>query len=353
MSLRCCQMLMGALLLGLPWVCSAEAEVQDLVYRFPTDNTALLQDRGEDFFMYCDRNFEGERTKPWQAGCYGMVRTPFRAGDGSVMFCRMHEGIDIKPMKRDAKGEPLDEIHPIAPGEVVYTSSNPGASNYGRYVVVSHRVPEGTIYSLYAHMSRVLCTVGQKVGTGNVLGIMGYSGAGINRERSHVHLEICLMIHSNYDQFSPKQNLHGNFNGLNLAGIDPTPVLKACCNGEPLSLQAHWATMREHYRVRVPYKGHVPDLLRRHPFLFHGEWTPQPQSLDVAFSSEGVPLAVYPSQESVAEPTIIQCIPLPTLQQNATVNRVKNSSKDAKLTASGLRYIQQFFWQKPSTPPAP
>lgn len=321
-------------------ICSG---VEDLVYRFPTDNHALLEDRGEDFFMYCDRNFEGVKSKPWQAGGYGMVRTPFRAADGNVMFSRMHEGIDIKPMRRNAQGEPLDEIHPIAPGQVVYTSEHPGMSNYGRYVVLAHSVPEGTIFSLYAHMSKVLCKPGQWVGTGNVLGIMGYSGAGINRERSHVHLEICLLIHSEYDKFCPPDNKHGIYNGLNLAGVDPAPILKACKDGEPLSLRKHWQTLKEHYRVRVPYSGEKPDFLRRYPFLFHGSWSPRPVSLDIAFSSEGVPLGVCPSQERVAEPCVIKCIPLPTLQQNATVNRVKNSSKDAKLTASGLRYVNQYF----------
>ena len=325
----------------------------DLVYRFPTQNTALLDDRGEDFYMYCDRNFEGVKSKPWQAGGYGMVRTPFRAGDGSVMYSRLHEGIDIKPLRRDAKGEPLDEVHPVAPGVVAYVSEHPGMSNYGRYVVVSHSVPEGTIYSLYAHLAKVSCTVGQQVGTGNVLGSMGHSGDGLNRERSHVHLEICLMIHSRYDEFCPSENKHGIYNGLNLIGIDAAPLLKASKDGEPVSLAAHWATLKEHYRVRVPYDGRKPDILRRHPFLFRGEWSPAPAALDIAFSAEGIPLAVYPAQQAVSEPTIVKCTPLPTLQQNATVNRVKNSSKDARLTASGLRYVKQYFWQKDNTPPTP
>ncbi len=321
----------------------------DLVYRFPTSNHSLVDGRGEDFYMYCDRNFEGEKSKPWQAGGYGMVRTPFRAANGNIMFSRMHEGVDIKPMQRDAAGEPQDLIHPIAPGVVVYTNEKPALSNYGRYVVVSHRVPEGTIYSLYAHMARVDCRVGQRVGTGNKLGQMGHSGAGINRERSHVHLELGLMLHSRYDQFCPPTNKHGIYNGLNLAGIDPAPVLRACANGSALSLSRHWATLREHYRVRVPYSGRQVDLLRRHPFLLRSPITSTTKSLDVAFSAEGVPLAFYPSQQQVAHPVVISCTAMPTLQQNVTANRVKNSSRDPALTASGLRYIQHIFHQPETT----
>lgn len=327
---------------------------EDLVYRFPTDNRSLLEEnRANDFYMYCDRNFEGEKSKPWQAGGYGMVRNPFRASDGRIMFSRLHEGIDIKPLKRDAQGEPLDIVRPIAPGKVVHAVSHPGLSNYGRYVVVSHDTPEGTIYSLYAHLAKVSCSVGQQVGTGNELGVMGHSGVGLNRERSHVHLEICLMIHSQYDQFCSKENKHGLYNGMNLIGIDPSPILIACKDGAPLSLTAHWAGLKEHYRVRVPWDGKPVDLLQRHPFLRRGEWSPLPQSLDIAFSAEGVPLAVYPSQEQVAEPKVVRCAAMPTLQQNVTMNRVKNSSRDPKLTASGLRYVNQYLWQKPSSAPAP
>lgn len=330
----------------LPCLCGA---AEDIVFRFPTDNHALTEGRNSDFYMYCDRNFEQKKSQPWEAGGYGMVRGPFRASDGSVMFSHLHEGIDIKPLRRDASGEPLDEVRPVAPGWVVYTSSQPGMSNYGRYVVVAHRAPEGYIFSLYAHLAKVNCQVGQRVGTANVLGIMGHSGVGLNRVRSHLHLELCLMIHSKYDQFCPKENKHGKYNGQNLVGFDAAPALLACKDGEPLSLSAHWSSLKEHYRVRVPYDGKPVDILQRHPFLRKGDWSKTPVALDWAFTAEGVPLGVWASHEKVSEPTVIRCTPQPTYQQNVTVNRVKNSSKDAKLTASGLRYVNQFMWQKPAS----
>lgn len=316
---------------------------QDLIYRLPTDNDALFRGDGAGFYMYCDRLFEGKKSQPWQAGGYGMVRNPFRASNGEILFSRMHEGIDIKPLRRDAAGEPLDIVRPVAPGIVVHANDKAGASNYGRYVVVAHQTPEGTIYSLYAHLSSVSCTVGQQVGTGNNLGVMGHSGVGLNRVRSHLHLELCLMINSTYDRFCPADNRHGLYNGLNLAGFDAAPILSACREGEPLSLSRHFATLREHYRVRVPRLGTM-DLLKRHPFLYKGKAGQQPASLDIVFTAEGVPIAVYPSEEVVNEPVVVSCRPMPTLQQNCTVNRVKNSSRDAALTASGKRYIDQYLW---------
>jgi len=339
-------------LLLLPALLPLCHAAEDLIYRFPTDNDTLVQGKPEAFFMYCDRLFEGVKSKPWQAGGYGLVRNPFRASDGKIMFSRIHEGIDIKPLRRDANGEPLDTVRPVAPGTVAYVNLRPGASNYGRYVVIAHRVPEGTIYTLYAHLASVACEVGQPVGTGNVLGVMGHSGVGLNRERSHCHVEVCLMIHSAYDQFCPKDNRHGLFNGLNLAGFNMADLLRACKDGQPLSLTAYFSTLPEHYRVRVPCVGTM-DLLQRHPFLYKGKKGHRPPSLDIAFTAEGVPIAVYPAEEPVEEPKVISCKPMPTLQQNCTVNRVKNSSRDATLTASGKRYINQYLWLEGVYPPAP
>ena len=323
------------------------AAPQDLVYRLPTDNTTLFTTGGDDYYMYVDRTFEGETSKPWQGGTYGMVRNPFRPGPGAeVMFSRMHEGIDVKPICRNAKGEPQDDVRPIAPGTVVHASSNPRHSNYGRYVVIAHRVPEGIIYSLYAHLASVECNVGQRVGTGNVLGRLGYSGVGLNKERAHLHLEMALMINSRFEEFYTGENKHGNFNGLNLVGFDPTPVLKACKNGAPFSISSYFARMKEHYRIAVPCTGSL-DILRRHPFLYKGSRTEKtrPVSLEIAFTAEGVPLGIYPASREVSQPYVLSCSPMPTVQQNCTVNRLKNNSANAKLTRSGLGYVSQYLWQ--------
>lgn len=329
------------------WLCSAvglcAAAAHDPVLRLPTDNDALFRGDNEGFYMYVDRTFEGVSSKPWQAGSYGFVRTPIRLQSGEIIHSKLHEGIDISPTKRDAAGEPQDEVRPVAPGKVVYTSHSPGLSNYGRYVVVAHEVPEGTIYTLYAHLAEICCEVGQRVGTGNKLGRLGYSGTGLNRTRAHLHLEICLMINRHYDKFSPPANKHGIYNGLNLVGFDIAPLLRECRDGKPISISRHLSGLSEHYRVRVPCVGTM-DILQRHPFLYKGDWKKRPAALDIAFTAEGVPIAVYPADEKVSKPRVISCKPRPTLQQNCTANRVKNNSKNPELTASGLRYINQYLW---------
>lgn len=343
------------LIATLALLCSAAwAQTQDLVFRLPTDNTTLFTTGGNDYYVYVDRVFEGVKSQPWQAGTYGMVRNPFRPSpEAEVMYSRFHEGIDVKPVYRDARGEPQDDVRPIAPGTVVHASSNPRHSNYGRYVVVAHQVPEGTIYSLYAHLASVTCHKGQRVGTGNTIGRLGYSGVGLNKTRAHLHLEIGLMINSRFADFYAGENKHGHFNGMNLVGFNPTDVLKACQNGAPFSLKAYFATLKEHYRVAVPCVGTM-DIMRRHPFLYKGDRQShsRPRSLEMAFTAEGVPIGIYPSDREVRTPHIVSCRPMPTLQQNCTVNRVKHDSRRAELTRSGLMYITQFLWlegQYPST----
>ena len=121
---------------------SASYLAADIAVRFPTSNTALLNDRPQDFYMYVDRNFEGQKSQPWQAGAYGFTRTLVRTQAGPVAT-KFHEGIDIKPLKRDAAGVPLDDVHPVAGGIVVHASANPAHSNYGRYVVIEHWLKDG------------------------------------------------------------------------------------------------------------------------------------------------------------------------------------------------------------------
>jgi len=76
-------------------------------------------------------------------------------------------------------------IHAAAAGTVI-VSKGDGAWNggYGSYVVISHA--NGT-QTLYAHMSRDIASVGEKVSQGEVIGYVGETGEATG---NHLHFEV-------------------------------------------------------------------------------------------------------------------------------------------------------------------
>ena len=75
-------------------------------------------------------------------------------------------------------------IYAAAGGTVIIARSGGWNGGYGSYVVISH--PNGT-QTLYAHMSRVLTTVGSQVSQGDTIGKVGSSGESTG---SHLHFEV-------------------------------------------------------------------------------------------------------------------------------------------------------------------
>src|SRR5258708_34446677 len=112
-----------------------ENQILDLV--LPTDNDALFSGGGAAFYQYIDRNFKGVKTTPWEGGQYGFVRDPTdTAGRGG--YTRFHEGSDIRPLHRDAHGEPLDEVRSSADGKVWHGRSVPRYPNNRNRTVITH-----------------------------------------------------------------------------------------------------------------------------------------------------------------------------------------------------------------------
>ena len=208
--------------LVISWVVIMNLKVEAIDLVLPTENDHLFSGQLDRFYMYVDRTFESEVTKPWEGGSFGFVRSPIRV-NGDVVLTKFHEGIDIAPIKRDSAGNPLDLIMSISGGKVVHTSPIAGRSNYGRYVVIEHEWENSMVYSLYAHLAEITAEVGDTVKPGSVIGRMGYTGAGINRTRAHLHLELGFLISENYvdwhKQCVASKNHHGNYNGMNIAGM--------------------------------------------------------------------------------------------------------------------------------------
>ena len=92
-------------------------------------------------------------------------------------YYRTHNGIDIGP----GYGT---NIYASENGTVIVSGYDAGG--YGNYVVLSH---SGGYTTLYAHMSQRLVSVGEVVSQGDVIGLVGSTGASTG---PHLHFEIML-----------------------------------------------------------------------------------------------------------------------------------------------------------------
>lgn len=247
-------------------VMAAFSAAGQMPFQLPTANHALFEPGGEERF------FVGTTGKPWTSGCFGCVRS-----DG----WQMHEGLDIRCMDRDKRGEPADTVRSTADGTVVYINTRPSLSNYGNYIVVQHHVEGLEIDSLYAHLREIEpgVRVGQAVKAGDPIAVMGRTSnthESISRERAHVHFELNLFVNDRFSSWfkktSPRErNDHGEWNGQNLVGIDPRLILLAEHEqGDKFSLLNFIRNQNELCRVAVrktnfPWLKRYAALIRRNP----------------------------------------------------------------------------------------
>jgi murein DD-endopeptidase MepM/ murein hydrolase activator NlpD len=331
--------------IGVPWlllllaiICPAFAQDAPLNLVLPTDNTALLRGDNSEFYQYVERNLHGVISYPWEGGQYGFVRDPVDTSVGTIMT-RFHEGMDIRPMRRDARGEPLDDVRSIASGTVVYANRVAGYSNYGRYVVVEHRFGGCPYYSLYAHLNTVAVEAGQVVKQGEKLAIMGHTGEGINRERSHVHVELNLMLNDHFEEwhdavFKGDPNRNGIYNGINLAGLTLARLYLALQKNSALTIPGFLAKEEVFYKVILPNSGNF-QLAQRYPWMIEGLPNDKPVAWEVSFTRSGLPLRVAPSNRSVrdAEISFVQSSPID--YRYLTRGNLTGHGSKARLTDSG------------------
>jgi murein DD-endopeptidase MepM/ murein hydrolase activator NlpD len=316
----------------------ARADDTPLNLALPTDNTALLRGDNPDFYQVIERNLHGVISYPWQGGQYGFVRDPVETAAGMV-YTRFHEGMDIRPLRRDARGEPLDDVRAVAAGKVVYVSRAAGASNYGRYVVVEHRWGGCPYYSLYAHLSTITVEAGHSVKQGDRLAVMGHTGSGINRERAHVHVELSLLLNDHFEAwhdtfFKDDPSRHGIYNGLNLAGFDLARLIVALRGNSSLTIPAFLAREEVFYKVIVPNSPNF-QLPQRYPWMIEGLPNEKPVAWEVFFTRSGLPLRLTPSDRAVSAAEISYVKSSPIDCRNLTRGDIAGRGSSAHLTASG------------------
>ncbi len=292
MKIRFATALLAFLLLC--FTMTAQNQIVDLV--LPTDNNALFSGGGPAFYQHIERNYKGVKSTPWEGGQYGFVRDPVKVSAGTT-YTRFHEGIDIRALRRDARGEPLDEVRAIADG-----------SNYGKYIVIEHHWDGSSYYSLYGHLSSIAVQPGDTVKRGQPIAVMGYTGAGLNQERAHLHLELNLMLSHRFDAwysafFKKEPNHNGIYNGLNLAGLDIARFYLALRKNSSLTIPGFLSTEEIFYKVTLP-KSRYFELPKLYPWMLAVATRNDKSSWEISFARSGLPLKIEPSDKHVTQPEL-------------------------------------------------
>ncbi len=315
--------------------CSFSLFGQRLSLQLPTANDALF--RGDLAGFYMPTNLT---SRPPESGSWGFVRNAREFPGKGRVYTRFHEGLDIRPVARDARGIPTDPVKAIAAGRVVYVNPSATRSNYGKYVVVQHDFGYGPICSLYAHLATTAVEVGQRVSANSILGILGSTGRGLNNSRAHLHLELNIVLSERYNEFINAANPHGNYNGLNLSGIDLADIYLKLRQNPNLNLSKHIHALPQHYRITTPRKTSGPlPIVRRYRWMGFGNHDKPSKSWEMAFTRSGFLIGVAPSNREVDKPTVTYVRSTRIDHRHYTIGRLTGTGSTATLTASGERYI--------------
>ena len=253
---------------------------------WPTPNTGWVEGRSPKEFLQHAGSGDPE------SGEFGGVRS------GGSQF---HEGIDIKCVARDRRGEPADNVFAAMDGVVRHVNAVAGDSNYGRYIVLEHPEQTPGIYTLYAHLARIApgLKVGARVTRGQVIGLMGHSSSGnIPRDRAHLHFEIGVMVTRDFPSWYATRkfgsaNEQGLWNGMNLMGFDPLDFLNKWRARKVDNFQQYFAQMEPAVRLRIATT-RVPDFVLRYPVLLTKPLPMAVSGWEVAFDWTGIPFAWTP-----------------------------------------------------------
>jgi murein DD-endopeptidase MepM/ murein hydrolase activator NlpD len=334
-----------ALIVSLPAMVLSQTEPSSLA--LPTENDAIFRGGGPEFYQYIERDYKGVKSTPWEGGQYGFVRDPVETPAG-IVYTRFHEGIDIQPLQRDDRGEPLDPVRAIAAGVVVHRNLAPGLSNYGKYVVVEHRWDGCSYYSLYGHLSSIEVHVGQRVQQRDQLGVMGHTGEGLNQARAHLHLELNLMLSRQFESwydsfFKADPNHQGLYNGINLMGIDIARLYLALRERPSLTIPEFLSEEETLYRVLLPGSKHF-DLPRFYPWMLAHKNAEKPISWEVSFNRAGVPLKIEPSSKHVGGPELSYLKKSGIDASYLTRDQITGRGEGAHLTEKGKQFMRLLIY---------
>ena len=275
---------------------SLPAQLRAQSFHLPTANHALFDADGGS-----ERFFVPTVGKTWITGTFGCVRSDGR---------QLHEGLDIRCLQRDKRGEATDPVLATADGTVAYVNRKASLSNYGNYIVLRHGIDGIEIYSTYGHLHSIAAELkpGVAVKCGEPIGVMGRTAntrEGISKERAHLHFELDLFVNDGFPawyrrNFPGQRNDHGPWNGQNLLGLDPRAIFQEQQRrGAKFNLAQFIQNQTELCRVTVratdfPWLKRYAALVRANP-LAQKEGT---AGYEITLNFNGVPTELLPRAAS-------------------------------------------------------
>jgi hypothetical protein len=170
---------------------------------------------------------------------------------------------------------------------------------------------------------------------------MGHTGEGIDRERSHVHLELNLLLNGGYggwsDKYFPKgDNRHGIYNGQNLDGIDIARLYLELSKSPQKTIPDFLQEETIWWRALVPASPRM-DLLQRYPWLSGGQTAAN--AWEISFNQAGIPVHFEARAQAVGQPVLtwVKFSPYPYGVQ--TRGYIQGSGSNYSLSKEGAQYL--------------
>ena len=309
--------------LTLYWLFSLASGAEPIIW--PTPNRAFLE--GKPMEAYIQPTASGKI----ESGLFGC----FRNGGH-----RFHAGVDLKPLQKNKKGEPLDPIVAILSGRIAYYNSVGGDSSYGRYIIIEHPQEDIILCSLYAHLSSIEphMRLRQAVRPGERIGIMGRSATKpIPKTRAHLHFGIGLRLSNHFEHWYRQQkfgspNKHGLWNGMNMVFLDPLDYYRARHSSTFKSTSTYIQNLPTALTIHIKTT-QIPDFIQRYPRLILGKTLPIKPIIgwQIAFSAGGLPKQWIPLYT-----------PLPELKEEGAIRLISYDAAFLKQNP-GLKLLQ---WSK-------
>src|SRR4029077_4621463 len=183
---------------------------------------------------------------------------------------------------------------------------------------------------------------------GDRIAVIGYTGAGLNQARAHLHLELNFILSHQFEAWHDAfvkndPNHNGIYNGINLAGLDIARLYLALRKNPSLTIPEFLNDEETFYKVTLPKSSHF-ELPRLYPWMLTGSSRSEKSSCEVSFARSGLPLKIELSAKHVTHPELSYLKTSPIDYSYLTRDEISGRGQGAHLTKSGRGLMRFMIW---------